>query len=235
MSATSIARDPCTRDPRLAREPDRRGRRLARVRRVRPRGRSVRRLDRRARGRRASGRRRRRGIWEGCPAGGCERERRDRACDSSGSMPRANATVDRSARRARRDADQEPAGSKRDPRLLARREQGGGCAQRCLALPLDRRSRGANAAGADDERDQRRCARAEPSRPPGVHGRPGGRGELLGGAPDRRRGLPPPARGSSRARARHRRRRRGGLRARSRVERGSHRGDPRSGGASRAS
>ena len=59
-------------------------------------------------------------------------------------------------------------------------------ARRRLALPLARRSRGAHAARADDERDQRRRARAEPARPPGVHGRSGGRRDVLRGAPHRR-------------------------------------------------
>ena len=48
------------------------------------------------------------------------------------------------------------------------------------------------------ERDQRRRARGQLDRPAGVHGRPGRRGQLRGGAANRRRGLPRIAEGARR-------------------------------------
>ena len=83
-------------DPRLARQPDRRGRGRARVRRPRPRRGAVRGLDRRVRGGRAA--RRRRGLGrQGRLAGGRQRQRRDRR--GADRRPR------RRAGRARRDDD----------------------------------------------------------------------------------------------------------------------------------
>ena len=90
----------------------------------------------------------------------------------------------RHAARARRDAEQVTAGGERDPRCLARRRPRRGRRGGGAALPLHRRAlrllarAGDGAAGADDERDQRRRPRRQRGRPPGVHGRPGRRGEL---------------------------------------------------------
>ena len=70
-------RHPRPADPRLARQPDGRGRRRARRRRARPGRRSLRRVDRRVRGDRAA--RRRRGVGrQGRRPGGRQRQRRDR-------------------------------------------------------------------------------------------------------------------------------------------------------------
>ena len=82
------------------------------------------------------------------------------------------------------------------------------------------------------ERDQRRRARAELARPPGVHGRPGGRRDASPrrSASARRCSTRCKAR-APRARARDRSRRRGRLRAGPRVDRGGDRGDPRGRGA----
>ena len=60
------------------------------------------------------------------------------------------------------------------------------------AVPLDRRHERASAARAVDERRQRRRPCAELTRLSGVHARARRRGELLRGAPDRRRDLPCP-------------------------------------------
>ena len=79
---------------------------------------------------------------------------------------------------------------------------------------------GARAAGADDERAQRRRPRRQQGRLPGVHGGARGRGELLRGAAHRRRGVPRAQAHAARARPGHRRGRRGRLRPRPRVERG---------------
>ena len=92
----------------------------------------------------------------------------------------------RGARRARRDADEEPPRGECDPRLLACGREGGGGGRGPAALPLARGRRCADAAGADAERDQRRRARRQPARSPGVHGRARGRRLVLRGAPYRR-------------------------------------------------
>ncbi len=74
---SAVKRRPRSLGSRLARQPDGRGRRAAGVGRVRAGGRSLRRVDRRARGARASRRRRRVGR-QGRLARGRERQRRDR-------------------------------------------------------------------------------------------------------------------------------------------------------------
>ncbi len=77
--------------------------------------------------------------------------------------------------RARRHPEQGAAGRERDPRRVARRGEGGGQRGRRAALGIPWGLRGARAAGADDERAQRRRARRQQGRLPGVHGRAGGR------------------------------------------------------------
>ena len=83
--------------------------------------------------------------------------------------------------RARRDAEQVAARGQRDPRRLARGRARRGRRGRGAALPLHRRAlrplarAGDRAAGADDERDQRRRPRRQRGRPAGVHGRAGRR------------------------------------------------------------
>src|SRR5207237_9257070 len=64
--------------------------------------------------------------------------------------------------------------------------RGGGA----LALQVGRRGGGTDAAGAADERDQRRRTRAELDRPAGVHARSGRSRELRRGSPYRLGGLP---------------------------------------------
>ena len=137
----------------------------------------------------------------------------------------------RAAVRARRDAEQGPSRRERDPRRLARRREGRRRRGRPAALPLPRRDRRRDAAGADAERDQRRRARGELDRPAGVHGRARRRGLLRRGSPGRRRGLPRPQAAASRARARRGARRRGRLRPRPALERGRDRSDSRGGRA----
>ena len=132
------------------------------------------------------------------------------------------------ARRGRRHAQQGPARRERDPRRLARGGEGCGGGRRRVALPLDRpRPRRDRPAGADDERDQRRRARREHDRLPGVHGRSGRSGLVRRGAPHRRGDLPRTQGAAPRARPRHRRRRRGRLRAGPGHGGGGDRRDPR--------
>ena len=78
----------------------------------------------------------------------------------------------------------------------------------------------ARAAGADDERAQRRRARRQQARLPGVHDRPGRGAHLRRGAADGLRGLPPPEAVAARPGPVDRRRRRGRVRARPGVQRG---------------
>ena len=133
----------------------------------------------------------------------------------------------RRADRRRRHAEQGPSRRERDSRGLAGGCEGSGRGGRRPALPSSRRRRGKNAARPDAERDQRRRPRGELDRPAGIHGRPCRGGHLRRGDPDRRRGVPRAQQGPARARPRDGCRRRGRLRARSPVERGRDRGDPR--------
>ncbi len=73
-------------------------------------------------------------------------------------------------------------------------------------------------AGADDERPERRRARRQLGRLPGVHGRPGRRVFLRRGPPRRHRGLSRAQGHPEGPRPQHRGRRRGRLRARSRLQ-----------------
>ena len=134
------------------------------------------------------------------------------------------AGLDARADRARRHAEQEPARRQRDPRRLAGRGARGRGGGGPAALALPRRRGGADPAGADDERAQRRRARRQLGRLPGVHGRPGRRGAVQRRAADGRRGVPPPQAAPARPRPRRRRRRRGRLRAQPGVQRGGARG-----------
>ena len=83
--------------------------------------------------------------------------------------------------RARRHPEQGPARRQRHPRRVARRGQGGRGRGRAAAVALPRGRGGARAAGADDERAERRRPRRQQGRLPGVHGGARGRAELLGG------------------------------------------------------
>ncbi len=132
------------------------------------------------------------------------------------------------AHHARRHAEQGSPRGERDPGRVARDRQGsrGGC--RGSSLPLGGRRGGVRPAGALAERRQRRCARGELARPPGVHDRPGRSGELLRGPAHRGRGLPHPEGAARGAWARDGGRRRRRLCAGLRLQRGGDRGDPRS-------
>ncbi len=76
-------------------------------------------------------------------------------------------------------AEQGPPGRERDPRRVAGGRQGGRGRGRPAALALPRRRGGARAARADDERAERRRARRQQGRLPGVHGRAGRRAHVL--------------------------------------------------------
>ena len=137
-------------DPRLAGQPDGRGRGRARLRRAGPRGGAVGRLDRRVRGGRAARRRRRvrrQGRLQGRRATSTARSPRrstGRAtAEQGGDRPDPD--------RPRRHAQQGPARRQRDPRRLAGGRQGG--------RRRGRRSRStATSAGSTAARD-RRCSR----------------------------------------------------------------------------
>ena len=183
-----------------------------------PRRRALGRLDGRVRGRGAPRWRRRLG-GQGRDQGGGQRERR---AGRGGERPRPR----RPGRarphhdRAGRHAQQGPARRQRDPGRVAGCGKGRRGRGRLAALALPRRRGGARAAGADDERAERRCARRQQGRLPGVHDHAGGGAELLGGAPHRSGGLPRPQAHPPRPRALHGGGRRGRLRARPRLERG---------------
>ena len=123
--------------------------------------------------------------------------------------------------RPRRHAEQGPAGRERDPRRVAGGRQGRGGRGGAAAVALPGRRGGARAAGADDERAERRRARRQQGRLPGVHGRArSGAGSFSRRPPDGRGGLPRAQEDAPRPRALHGGRRRGRLRARPRLERG---------------
>ena len=156
-------------DPRLARQPDRRGRRRARVRRVRPRRRALgastgvhEAVELRDGGSEWGGK----GVTKAVANVNGEIAGELTGLDAArpaGARPEAD--------RARRHAEQGPARRERDPRRLARGREGRGGRGRPAALPLARRRGGGDAARADAERDQRRRARRQLDRPAGVHGR----------------------------------------------------------------
>ena len=213
-------------DPRLAREPDGRGRRAARVGRRRARRGSVRRLDRRPRGRRAARRRRRvrrqgasRRRWRtrtarsATPSSGSTRPSRRRSTgalielDGTPNKGRlgANAILGVSLAVAKAAAD--------DAGEPLFRYLGGDDATTLPVPMLNVINGGVHAANSIDLQEFMVV--------------PVGAEHVRRGAADRRRGLPRAEEGARRARARDRCRRRGRLRARSRVERGRDRGDPR--------
>ena len=97
--------------------------------------------------------------------------------------------IDQAHDRARRHAQQGPARRQCDPRRQPGGGQGGGGRARPAALSLCRRHLGPHAAGADDERHQRRRACRQPDRPPGIHDHAGRRGHLRRGAAHGRGGL----------------------------------------------
>ena len=92
--------------------------------------------------------------------------------------------------RARRHAEQVGARRQRHPRRLAGGGPGRGRRRRAAALRLPGRGRRPAAAGADDERHQRRRPRRQRHRLPGVHAGAGRRRALLERAAHGRRDLP---------------------------------------------
>ena len=164
--------------------------------------------------------RRRRLARQGRDAGRRQRERRARLRALRDGRLRPGGRRQR-AHRGGRHAEQGTARRERDSRLLAGHGEGGRGGRGQAALRVDRRSRGARPAGADDERRQRRRPRAELPRPAGVHDRAGRGVDLRRGPADRRRGLPDPEGAPARARASDRGGGRGrfrtGLRARART------------------
>ena len=71
--------------------------------------------------------------------------------------------------RSRRHAEQVAARRQRDPRRVAGGGEGGGGRSGRAAVPLCRRRLRAHPAGADDEHRQRRQARRQSDRHPGIH------------------------------------------------------------------
>ena len=112
----------------------------------------------------------------------------------------------------RRHRDEVAARRERAARRVAGRGARGRERRGSAALPLPRRLR-APLARADDERDQRRRARRQHGRSPGVHAVPGRRADVLRGAALGRRGVPQAQEAARREGLCDRGRRRGRLRA----------------------
>ena len=213
------------RDPRLARQPHRRGRGAPRRRDLRPSGGPQRRVHRRVRGGRAA-RRRRPLSRQGRPERG-GRGHPDPRPRGRGPRRRRPAAGRPDHARRRRHPQQGPARRQRDPRRLARRRPRRGRLGRPAALPLRRRSQRAPAAGADDEHRQRRRARRLQRRRAGVHDRADRSADVQGGAALGRRGLPRAQVGAEEEGALDRPGRRGRLRAQPRLQPGRARPDRR--------
>src|SRR5215469_4873061 len=163
-------------DPGLARQSHRRGR--GRARRWHPRARrgAQRRLDRCVRGGRAPGWRRRvrrQGSRQGGPGG----DRRDPARPAR--LRRRRPAADRPGPdRSRRDAGQVAARRERDSRGQPRGGPGRRGVGAAAAVPLPWRAERPRPAGPADEHPQRRRARGQQPRRPGVHDPPDRRGHL---------------------------------------------------------
>ena len=188
-----------------------------RVRGVGPCRGSVGRLDGRVRGHRAARRRRSAGWARASPARSTTSTARSQATSAGWRRPPGGARPH--ADLARRHPEQVAAGRQRDPRRVAGRRARVGGRGAPAAVALSRWRDRAHPAGADDERAQRRRARRQLGRLPGVHDRAGRRRQLLGGAADGRRGVPRVEADPARAGARHDRRRRGRVRAGPGVQR----------------
>ena len=187
---------------------------MARRRRVRAGRRALRGLHGRARGARAA--RRRPAVWrQRRPHGGRRGEHLDQRC-APGTRRVRPARGGRRAARARRHRDESVAGRQRGARRLAR----GGSRRRRLggpaALALGGRTQRACAAHTDDERDQRRRARRQRARAPGIHGDARRGRVVLRRAPLGCRGLPRAEGAPAREGLGHRRGRRRRIRARDR-------------------
>ena len=159
------------RDPRFARQPDRRGRRAARRRRARTGDGSVGGLDRRARGARAAGQAAQALRRQGRAQGGRPREQGHRAepgRDRGGQPGVHRRRVDRDGRHA----EQVEAGRERDARRLDGRGPRRGGVARSSALSLPGRLQHEGPARPDAERAQRRGARGQQRRLAGASPRP---------------------------------------------------------------
>ncbi len=192
---------------------------VARLRRAGSRHRPVGRVDRPVRGGRAA-RRRRPLRRQGRARRRRPRQRRDRRRHRGPRRPRPARRRPR-ADRPRRHRQQGPPRRQRHPRRVARRRQGRGRRARAAAVPLRRRRQRPRAAGADDERAQRRRPRRQQRRPAGVHDHAGRRARrsreaLRWGAET----LPRAEEGAARPRPVDGGRRRGRLRPEPRLERG---------------
>ena len=102
----------------------------------------------------------------------------------------------------------------RDPGVVAGRGEGGGGRARPAALPLCRRRLRPHLAGAADEHPQRRQARRQSDRHPGIHDHAGRRADAGRGGAHGLGDLPCAEQGAARRRPQHQCRRRGRLRAR---------------------
>ena len=177
-------------DPRQPGQPDGRGRAQRALWCLGPRGGALGRLDGRVRGDRAPRRRR--------PTGSARASRR-RSPTSTGRSPRPCAAQDASGQAALDRQLIALDGTPNKSRLGANAILGVSLAAAHAAaaeerLPLWRYLGGEtrpHPAGADDERPQRRRARRQPGRLPGVHDRAGRRADVRRGAADGRRGVPP--------------------------------------------
>ena len=141
-------------------------------------GGALRRLHRRPRGRRAARRRQEALRRQGRPQGRRATSTRRIARSSSACDAADQAGIDRTHDRARRHAEQGQARRQRHPRRFAGRAPTP--PPTSLGMPLYRYLGGVSAhdpAGPDDEHPQRRQARRQQRRLPGVHGPAGRRGE----------------------------------------------------------
>ena len=186
------------RDSRQPRQPDRRGRRGARGRLDGARRRAIGRFDRRPRSGGAARRRqeplRRQGRHQGGRVGDSRHFRRRLRLRGRG------ADQDRRGDdRSRRHAQQVAAGRQRHSRRLAGGGQGGGAGLQPRTLPLCRRDDGAGAADADDEHPQRRRARRQSDRLPGIHDHAARRAERARGGALGRGSVPHPERSLKKA------------------------------------
>ena len=165
------------------------------------------------RGRRAARRRQEALPRQGRPQGRRERQRRRSPRPLVGHDAVDQVGIDHAMLAARRHAQQGQARRQRHPRRVAgrrprRRRRPPGC--RCTAT-----SAATNAkvpARADDEHPQRRQARRQHRRLPGIHDHAARRPDLPRGPADGGRGLPQPQEGAPRQGPEHRRRRRGRVR-----------------------
>ena len=140
-------------------------------------------------------------LGKGVQQGGAERRGDDRAGARAAWTPTDQMAIDR----ALIELDGTPNKAKLGANAIlavsmaTRARRGAGA--RPAALPLPRRPAGAHAARADDEHPQRRRARDEHRRLPGVHDRPGRRRDVRRGAAHGRRGVPRAEEGAREAQA----------------------------------